>query len=81
MKVEYLIKTLQELPKGSEVFSLMYFMEDAHFYSDVEVTEKEWQNVVEKMQSNDHIDEEINNQFRYYVDKEIEKRDNKNENK
>ena len=74
MKVEYLIKTLQELPKGSEVFSLMYFMEDAHFYCDEEVTEKEWQNVVEKMQSNDHIDEQINDQFRIYVDTEIEKR-------
>jgi hypothetical protein len=74
MKVEYLIKTLQELPKGSEVFSLMYFMEDAYFYSDEEVTEQEWKNVVEKMQSNDHIDEEINDQFRIYVDNEIEKR-------
>jgi hypothetical protein len=81
MKVEYLIKTLQELPKGSEVFSLLYLMEDAHFYYDEEVTEKEWQNIVEKMQSNDHIDEQVNEQFRIYVDTEIEKRDNKNENK
>ena len=52
----------------------MYFMEDAHFYCDEEVTEKEWQNVVEKMQSDDHIDEQINDQFRIYVDTEIEKR-------
>ena len=81
MKVEYLIKTLQELPKGSEVFCLAYLMEDAELHVGGEVTEKEWETIVAKMHNNDHIDEEVNEQFRYYVDKVIEKRDNKNADK
>lgn len=75
MKAGYLIKTLQELPEETEVFVLLYLPEDADLYAETEVTKEEWQNVVEKMQNNDHVDTEVNEQFRYYVNQLMEKRD------
>lgn len=80
MKVEWLIKTLQELPKESEVFCLLYLPEDADLYAETEVTKEEWVKIVEKMQNNDHVDTDVNELFKYYVTQLIENRD-KNANK
>lgn len=80
MKVEWLIKTLQELPKESEVFCLLYLSEDADLYAETELTKEEWAKIVEKMQNNDHVDTDVNEMFQYYVTQLIENRD-KNANK
>ena len=78
MKVEHIIEVLKEY-KGSNEIAITFFVKDeAELQTDSELTEKEWQKVVQLYETDDHIDQVAVERFAELSWKVINEREKKN---
>ena len=80
MRLKQLKENISDLHNDDHVFAVVYDRDEAdeHIESNEEnqppLTDREWLSIVDRMQDDEVIWEELNNSFRYYMDKVLEER-------
>lgn len=57
MKVEHIIEVLKEYKDSDEIAITFFVKDEAELHTDTELTQKEWQKVVQLYETDDHIDQ------------------------